>query len=320
MCRIMVALRCGHQHWGKLILRGTARRGCYQRASEQLQLQTFYKYSICQQKASQSVIVFFCSSGHRKLMFLPFRDHNPPERKPFITYGLIVINIVVFLSYWGSADAVIVTQITFERWAMFPEDIRYGVNLYSMISSIFLHGGILHLASNMLFLYIYGDNLEDELGHLTFLGFYLACGVLANVAQVLADTASNIPVVGASGAIAGVMGGYLLLFPKAKIDILVIFVIFFRVFSISAWIVLGLWFALQLFNGATSTAVSSGVAYWAHIGGFAAGVFLIIPLFVRLGATAYWSQTFGHPPHPDKLYVGSTTRVPLIPRKSIARK
>jgi membrane associated rhomboid family serine protease len=284
------------------------------------QFQTFYKYSICQLNASQSVIVFFCYSGHRESMFLPFRDHNPPERKPFITYGLILINIAVFFSYWGSADAVIATQITFERWAMFPEDIRYGVNLYSMISSIFLHGGILHLASNMLFLYIYGDNLEDELGHMTFLGFYLTCGVLANVAQVLADPASNIPVVGASGAIAGVMGGYLLLFPKAKIDILVIFVIFFRVFSISAWIVLGLWFALQLFNGATSTAVSSGVAYWAHIGGFAAGVFLIIPLFVRLGATAYWSQTFGHPPHPDKLYAGSTTRVPLIPRKSNARK
>ena len=152
-------------------------------------------------------------------MFLPFRDHNPPNRKPIVTYGLILINAAIFLSYWGSADSVRATQITFEHWAMFPEDISYGVNLHSLISSIFLHGGLLHLGGNMLFLYIYGDNLEDELGHMLFLGFYLACGALANVAQVLADPASPIPVVGASGAIAGVMGGYLLLFPKAKVDI-----------------------------------------------------------------------------------------------------
>ena len=112
------------------------------------------------------------------------------------------------------------------------------------------------------------------------------------------------------------MGGYLLLFPKAKVDILVIFVVFFRVFSISAWIVLGLWFALQLMNGATSTAASSGIAYWAHIGGFAAGLVLIFPVFMRLGAAALWRQTLGHPPHPEKIYAGSLARVPLVPRKS----
>ena len=253
-------------------------------------------------------------------MFLPFRDHNPPARKPIVTYGLILVNAAIFLSYWGSADSVSATQIIFERWAMFPDDISYGVNLHSLISSVFLHGGLLHLGGNMLFLYIYGDNLEDELGHLLFLGFYLACGALANVAQVLADPASPIPVVGASGAIAGVMGGYLLLFPKAKVDILVIFVVFFRVFSISAWIVLGLWFALQLLNGATSTAASSGIAYWAHIGGFAAGLVLIFPLFIRLGAAAFWRETLGHPPHPEKIYAGSLARVPLVPRKSNTRK
>jgi len=136
----------------------------------------------------------------------------------------------------------------------------------------------------------------------------------------LADPASPIPVVGASGAIAGVMGGYLLLFPKAKVDILVIFVVFFRVFSISAWVVLGLWFAFQLLNGATSTVASSGIAYWAHIGGFAAGLVLIFPLFIRLGAAAFWRRTLGHPPHPEKIYAGSLARVPLVPRKSNTSK
>ena len=253
-------------------------------------------------------------------MFLPFRDHNPPVRKPIVTFGLILINVIIFLSYWGSTDSVSATQITFERWAMFPEDISYKINLHSLISSIFLHGGLLHLGGNMLFLYIYGDNLEDELGHLPFLGFYLACGAFANIAQVLADPDSSIPVVGASGAIAGVMGGYLLLFPKAKIDILVIFIVFLRVFSVSAWIVLGLWFALQLLNGATSPAATSGVAYWAHIGGFLAGLVLIFPLFINLGAAAFWRQTLGHPPHPEQIYAGRLSRVPLVPRKSNTRK
>ena len=148
-------------------------------------------------------------------MFLPFRDHNPPARKPIVTYGLILINAAIFLSYWGSTDNVSATQITFEHWAMFPEDISYGVNLHSLISSIFLHGGLLHLGGNMLFLYIYGDNLADELGPMLFLGFYLAYGALANLVQVLAAPASPIPVVGAFGAIAGVMGAFAVI-PKSQ--------------------------------------------------------------------------------------------------------
>ena len=120
----------------------------------------------------QYFIAFLNRISHFQPMFLPFRDHNPPARKPIITYGLILINAAIFLSYWGSADSESATQIIFERWAMFPEDISYGVNLHSLISSIFLHGGLLHLGGNMLFLYIYGDNLEDELGHMLFLGFY----------------------------------------------------------------------------------------------------------------------------------------------------
>ena len=150
---------------------------------------------------------------------------------------------------------------------MFPEDISYGVNLHSLISSIFLHGGLLHLGGNMLFLYIYGDNLEDELGHMLFLGFYLACGALANVAQVLADPASPIPVVGASGAIAGVMGAYLVWFPWARVRtvILLAFIpIWPRIPAIALLIV---WFVSQFYIGD-----DAGIAWVAHVAGFVFGV------------------------------------------------
>jgi membrane associated rhomboid family serine protease len=129
----------------------------------------------------------------------------------------------------------------------------------------------------MLFLWIFGDNLEEELGHGGFALFYLVCGIGASLAQVLADPVSAVPTVGASGAIAGVMGGYLLLFPKAKVDVLFIFVIFFKIFPIPAWIMLGIWFGLQLVSGSTIDTSNGGVAYWAHAGGFIIGFLYMIP-------------------------------------------
>ncbi|MGB0439530.1 MAG: rhomboid family intramembrane serine protease, partial [Paracoccaceae bacterium] len=184
-----------------------------------------------------------------------------------------------------------------------------------LVTSQFLHGGFMHIAGNMLFLWIFGDNMEDEMGHVGFLIFYLICGVFAALAQWVEEPYSLIPTIGASGAIAGVMGGYLLLFPKAKVDILLILIVFFRIFPIPAWIMLGLWFALQLGNGLISDPDLGGVAYWAHAGGFVVGLILTIPLFMRLGGRQFWDRTHGVPPHPEAEYKLIPTRVPVVRRK-----
>jgi len=178
-----------------------------------------------------------------------------------------------------------------------------------------LHGGIWHLSGNMLFLHIYGDNLEDEMGHVKFLGFYLLCAISAGLVQVMSAPYSDIPVVGASGAVAGVMGGYLLLYPKAKVDVLFIFIIFFRIFSLPAWIILSIWFALQFFNGVSTPSDIGGVAYWAHIGGFLAGIALCLPLLKRLGGSSFWSKNLGLPPHPEAYYRIQTSNIPKIRRR-----
>jgi len=148
---------------------------------------------------------------------------------------------------------------------------------YVTYTLIALHGGIMHLAGNMLFLWIFGDNLEDAFGHVGFLLFYLVGGLAADAGHVLSDADSQVPVVGASGAIAAVMGGYLLLYPKAKVDILLIFVVIFRVFTLPAWIVLMIWFGIQIVSGTLTGSEMGGVAYWAHAGGFVAGVVLALP-------------------------------------------
>jgi membrane associated rhomboid family serine protease len=180
---------------------------------------------------------------------------------------------------------------------------------------MFLHGGLLHLAGNMLFLWVFGDNLEDEMGHLPFLAYYLAAGFASAAAQVAADPASQIPIVGASGAIAGVMGGYLLMFPKARIDVLIIIVIFFRIVPIPAWLVLGAWFTLQLFWGAATPTTDSGIAYWAHAGGFLAGIAMALPLWLRRGGPRFWSRTHGAPPHPEATYRMRASPIPRIRRR-----
>ncbi len=245
----------------------------------------------------------------------PIRDHNPSRRTPYVTYALLISNVAVFLSYvtlLGDAPAL---YAFFERWALIPADVADGRNLTGIFSSMFLHGGWMHLIGNMLFLWIFGDNLEDTFGHFGFTLFYLACGIAAALAQVAINSSSIVPMVGASGAIAGIMGGYLLLFPKARIDILFFFVIFIRIVPISAWIVLCLWFMLQLIPGAIDTSAAGGVAYWAHIGGFVAGFLLCLPVWFKRGAFAYWSKIDGHPPHPDATYPFATSRVPKVPRK-----
>ena len=170
---------------------------------------------------------------------------------------------------------------------------------FSLISAMFLHGGWMHLAGNMLFLWIFGDNLEETLGHWRYLGFYLLCGIVAALAQVMADPNSTVPTVGAPGAIAGVMGGYLLLFPRARVDVLLVFVVFFRVFALPAWVLLVYWFAVQILGGSAADPSGGGVAYWAHAGGFVCGLVLMLPRWPRLGGPRFGARTHGPPPHPE---------------------
>jgi len=247
------------------------------------------------------------------LMF-PIRDHNPSEKIPYVTYALLAINIAVFL--YGLAFVTTNAEINrlYYDYAMIPVRISAGENYPSLVTSVFLHAGFMHLAGNMLFLYIFGDNIEDEMGHVPFLAFYLLCGVTAALAQYVADPGSQIPTVGASGAIAGVMGGYLLMFPKAKVDILLILVIIFRIIPVPAFIMLGLWFGLQLVQSFGSDPNGGGVAYWAHPGAFIIGAIVTVPLWLRRGGPASWGRTEGHPPHPDATYRGVKSSVPVVRR------
>ncbi|MBY6202461.1 rhomboid family intramembrane serine protease [Maritalea mobilis] len=245
----------------------------------------------------------------------PFRDHNPSDRTPYVTWALIAANVVIFLSYFPSlSGSEAMLGAFFDQWALVPREVLSGFDQHTVLTSMFLHGGWMHLLGNMLFLYIFGDNLEDLLGHLGFLAFYLASGVAAAGGQILADPTSSIPMVGASGAIAGVMGGYLLLFPRARIDVLVIIVVILKVFTIPAWLMLGIWFGLQLVNGLAMDVAGGGVAYWAHAGGFIAGLVLVLPAWLKRGGPEWWSRTHGKPPHEEVNYVLDRDRRSPIPR------
>jgi len=248
-------------------------------------------------------------------MLLPLRDHNPSERTPWVTRALIAVNVVVFLAYlplFGDARAL---MAFFLEWGVVPRSVSSGEGLGGLVTSQFLHGGWLHLGFNMLFLWIFGDNIEEELGHLRYLGFYLVCGVVAALAQVAAEPFSTVPMVGASGAIAGVLGGYLLMFPRARVDVLFFFIILIRIVPLPAWLLLGGWFALQVLGGLSSPPGSGGVAYWAHAGGFVAGLVLAVPLWLRRGGPAYWRRTLGAPPHPEAQYRLVRSRVPRAGRR-----
>lgn len=248
----------------------------------------------------------------------PIRDHNPSERTPYVTLTLIGLNVLIFISYLPLMGDPRALSGFFATWGLIPREFTAGMGVPELFTSMFLHGSFMHLAGNMLFLWVFGDNLEDELGHWTFLGFYLVSGVGAGLAQVLADPSSPIPMVGASGAIAGVLGGYLLLYPKARVDVLFIIVIIFKVIPIPAGIVLSVWFALQVFSGASTPMDGGGVAYWAHAGGFVAGLVLMLPVWLRLGGPRFWARTEGHPDHPEARYDAIASRVPKL-RRSTSR-
>ncbi len=211
---------------------------------------------------------------------LPLRDLNPTRRTPVITYALIAVNVVIFFWELSLSDGAL--NEAFYRLAVVPANILqapFSLEAFlDMLRSMFFHGGWAHLIGNMLYLWLFGDNIEDRMGIPLYLFLYFLSGFGATIAQVLFDPNSQIPMVGASGAIAGVLGAYLVMFPGVKVRGIIPLGWFARWVEWPAWAVLGLWFVLQLFNGAVSvgvqTDVSGGVAFFAHIGGFVAGMIL----------------------------------------------
>jgi membrane associated rhomboid family serine protease len=215
---------------------------------------------------------------------IPLKDDSPSTLTPVVTIGLIVLCITAFLwqrtldpaagrravAALGAIPAVLSGR------AHLPPDLEWVPRFASVFTSMFLHGGWMHLLGNMLFLWIYGDNVEDSMGHIRFAAFYLLCGVVAVLAQTLPDPGSPYPIIGASGAISGVLGAYLMLFPRAKVLTLVLLPFFFTTLRLPAMLLLLLWFAVQLLSGIAVPDGGASVAFRAHIGGFLAGVLFVV--------------------------------------------
>jgi membrane associated rhomboid family serine protease len=210
---------------------------------------------------------------------LPLRDFIPTRRFPVLTVSMIVVNIIAFV-YELLAEAGGALEQTFYTMGVVPFNVTHNFGpavALSFLTSMFLHGGFMHIAGNMLYLWIFGNNVEDSMGRLRFLVFYLMAGIIAGAAQVLAGPNSHTPSIGASGAIAGVLGAYIVLFPNARVQTLIFLGYFARMAQLPALLVLGFWFVLQLFNGLLSFGMTQmgGVAWFAHIGGFVAGLLLV---------------------------------------------
>jgi len=212
-------------------------------------------------------------------LLLPLKDDNPTSSFPFVTIGLILANGLVF--YHQITLDFAESQRFISQWGAIPYQITHGEVLHdapllplplTLFSSMFLHGGFLHLFGNMLYLWIFGNNIEDTLGHFRFFLFYLVCGFFAAVVQIFSAPDLTVPMIGASGAIAGILGAYLLLFPRARVLTLFFIIIFVKLIRIPAIIILGFWFIIQLLGAGTA---ATNVAFFAHIGGFISGLILV---------------------------------------------
>jgi membrane associated rhomboid family serine protease len=207
---------------------------------------------------------------------IPLRDENPSSRFPFVNYLLIAANVLVFLYQWatftGDPNAGL-------EYALVPANVTSGLDagdVVAMVASMFMHAGLAHIGGNMLYLWIFGDNIEDAMGHVPYFIFYLIGGFVASAVHVFSNPNSMIPTVGASGAIGAVLGAYLMLYPRRRVLTLVFLGYFIRMMMVPAVFLLGLWIVLQVFSGLMSIGGPDvgGVAFWAHIGGFAAGAVL----------------------------------------------
>ncbi len=228
---------------------------------------------------------------------IPLRDDQPSFGTPAVTYFLIAFNFLIYLFEATLSEPGLHDLI--RQFALIPDHVALGLAgqagglagaVFPMFTSMFLHAGWMHVIGNMWALWIFGDNIEDQLGHFLYLVFYVACGLGAAVLHVLLNWGSPIPTVGASGAIAGVMGAYLLLYPRARVST---FLPPFFFFALPAWVVLGYWIVVQFFSGAAKSVVyarqgtGGGIAFWAHVGGFVVGMILIKVLPERKGRYRY---------------------------------
>ena len=230
---------------------------------------------------------------------IPYRDENETQRRAVITGAIISLNIFTWLIVQGAGSDFALAKsvcelglIPGELTASLPVGTRFpmgpglvcltdpGRQVSHLLTSMFLHGSWMHLLGNMWFLWIFGNNIEDSMGLLRFIAFYLITGLAAAFGQVVTNPNSVVPMVGASGAISGVMGAYLILYPRVKVYVLVPIFIFFTSIALPAWMMLGYWFLIQLVSGLFTGDDMGGVAFWAHIGGFVAGV-VLIKLFAR---------------------------------------
>lgn len=223
----------------------------------------------------------------------PIRDDNPNILIPYVTYGIVGINILVWVLFQGMGTQVAqsVCQLGLIPGELLGHLSEYrGVELgpgnvctlnestawITPFTSMFTHGGWMHIIGNMWFMWVFGDNVEDSMGHVRFAIFYVLCGLAAAALQVLADPDSAIPMVGASGAIGGVMGAYILLYPRVSVHMLIILGFYVTTIAVPAMVMLGYWFVVQLVSGFASTSGQGGVAFWAHVGGFVAGAILVL--------------------------------------------
>ncbi len=217
----------------------------------------------------------------------PIRDDNPQLLTPYATYGIVALNVVawIFAQGLGNEPGLSASICNF---GLIPGELLRQVSSslsmcvigeptwYTTVTSMFMHGGWMHILGNMWFLWIFGNNVEDAMGSWRFVCFYLLCGLAAAAAQVAADPSSNIPMVGASGAIGGVMGAYILLYPRVRVHMLFVLVVYVTTFAVPAWLMLGYWLLLQIVSGVSTFGnEGGGVAFWAHIGGFVGGAILV---------------------------------------------
>jgi membrane associated rhomboid family serine protease len=227
---------------------------------------------------------------------LPIGDHNPTRTTPFVNYALLVLNVAAFVYQWllmaSGGEAWVVPGYGLVPTRFVGDPLGEG---FTLLTSMFMHGGWAHLGGNLLYLYLFGDNVEDSLGHGRYLAFYLASGLAAGLLQVAIGPSSPIPMVGASGAIAGTLGGYIVLYPKAPITLLnpiPLLWLFLGLFIVlPAWLVIGMWFIWNLVGGVGTLGMASegGVAFFAHVGGFVAGMLLVRNLAKRRSDPGNWS-------------------------------
>jgi membrane associated rhomboid family serine protease len=230
---------------------------------------------------------------------IPIRDINPTARFPLVTLLLIAANIVVFIyqtALGARTGEAFIASYAFIPSRLFSPGAAEGTipAAATLFTSMFLHGGILHIAGNMLYLWIFGNNVEDAMSRIRFIIFYLLCGIAATFSHAITNTSSSVPMVGASGAISGVLGAYLLLYPRARVLTLVMFGFYVRTVAVPAMIVLGFWFVLQFLSALVSPRGGGGVAWFAHVGGFIAGV-VLVGLFKQRSVPFWGGRSYRYP-------------------------